>query len=366
MRQKLTVIAVLVLLVLLSVLYVGLDQGGPAETPEGPLHLIVEFLSGNTSAFDFLLTNITPLLASGDTIDLYDLTQGRLAVSAAQLDQEAGQLKAALPPGVGFDANTGFIDNVQSLADEISGTFTSIGATYEPDGVTAPGTYNFSTCLAYFQALTQIAYGAGVASMAYPTGDPLLTPSLQPYGWNYGEIAATVDFETIETQRYALQAINDSGIWSVALQTLVSQFHGAGQPLSKLYVQVSLGNDNHDTGTDPAVALRAIQMAQAAGIDNVYLWTGLGYSSWLEEVIAGLNRTAGGPEPLLAMPAAEYRPGWGPGGGPWMTAESGSGMSLRRGRGDARHRAALPEELAAVRAGLSRLSQRPAGARPAR
>ncbi len=103
------------------------------------------------------------------------------------------------------------------------------------------------------------------------------------------------DLVWIETQEYARLAVNDSSVWTSALTKLIAQFQGAGEPLSKLAVQVTLGNDNHGTGTDPAVALTAIQTAAAMGIQNIYLWTAQGAESGLGTLITSLDRNPAPP-----------------------------------------------------------------------
>ncbi len=200
-----------------------------------------------------------------------------------------------MPSGVVIDAGTGLAKNVQKLAAPRPNAVQGIAATYEPIGATAPGTYTFAACLKYFTQVNQIDHAAGLTSIAYPTGHPLLTSSLQSYGWNYGDIAQVTDLVWIETQEYARLAVNDSSVWTSALAKLISQFQGAGEPLSKLAVQVTLGNDNHGTGTDPAVALTAIQTAAAMGIQNIYLWTAQGAESGLGTLITSLDRNPAPP-----------------------------------------------------------------------
>jgi hypothetical protein len=290
MSAKLVAVTILVLVVLAAILYAGVQQISVAQAQSKGPHLIVEFLAGNQPAFQYVLTSVAPGLFPGDTIDLYDLSNLQAQVPASTLNSEASQLAAAAPAGVSIVAHTGLIPNVQSLASGISSQFSGVAATYEPEGATGEGTYSPSVALQYFQNLTTVAHGAGFQSIAYPTGDPLLNNVGAT--WNYGTFAAAVDQEWVETQQYAIQAVNDSAVWSNALSALIAQFNGAGQPLSKLAVQITLGNDNHGTGNDPAVALKAISMAVAAGISHIYLWTGVGYNSWLGQTISGLNRTA--------------------------------------------------------------------------
>ena len=282
---------------------VTLNQSGTA--PASP-HLVVEYLSGNSRQFN-MVTNITPLLRPGDTVDLYDFVgpTGALPVPPARLNQEATQLEALLPSGITLDVNTGLPANIHTVATGISNQFSSVAATYEPvNGATWEiPTYNFATALGYFQNLTSIAHASGFSSNAYPTAGPLLQSGLQKYGWNYGQIAAAVDLEWIETQQYAIQAINDSAVWSQALSKLVSQFSGAGQPLSKLAIQITLGNNGHGTGTDPATAFVAIRTAVAMGIQNIYLWTAPGYESELATLLHSINRSMPvAPPPTFSTP----------------------------------------------------------------
>ncbi|MGI0155961.1 MAG: InlB B-repeat-containing protein, partial [Thermoplasmata archaeon] len=253
----------------------------------------MELLASDPVEFQNVFGNVVPQLQPGDTIDLYDYSHRALGTSTSHLNQEGAQFRSVLPAGVGLDANTGLIPNVQSLSNGISGDFSSIAATYEPAGATAPGTYDFSVCLSYFGSLAQIDSAGGLSSVAYPTGDPLLAPGLQTYGWNYGEIAQVTDQVWVETQQYAMEAVVDPSVWTTALSTLIAQFHGAGEPLSKLAVQVSLGNDNHGTGTDPATALVAIETAVAMGISNIYIWTAQGYESYLLTLLSNLHRGGG-------------------------------------------------------------------------
>jgi hypothetical protein len=254
-------------------------------------HLIVEFLSGDPAGFNYVLNSIAPHLLPGDYVNIYDFAPC-CAINPPLVGAEASQLRAVVPSGVTLTANTGLISNVQQMAAAKPTDVTGIAATYEPDGATAPGTYNFTACLDYFSQVNQIDHAAGLTSIAYPTGHPLLTQRLQSYGWNYGEIAQLTDLVWVETQEYARQAVNDSSVWTSAVAKLIAQFQGAGEPLSKLALQVSLGNDGHGTGTDPAVALVAIKMAVAMGIQNIYLWTSQGYESNLGTLITSLDRSS--------------------------------------------------------------------------
>ena len=63
-----------------------------------------------------------------------------------------------------------------------------------------------------------------------------------------------------------------------------------GQTLSKLGVQVTLGNDGHGTGTDPATALAAAKVVAANGIPNLYIWTAIGAEAELATLLASLGR----------------------------------------------------------------------------
>ncbi len=299
-------VALVVALVCMTVAVTGArpsfaQTAAPASTPShGPAlsaasgaapHLIVEFLSSDSTMYNYVLSTIAPHLLPGDYINIYDFSPC-CAINPAKVGSEGTALRAVVPAGVTVTANTGLISNVQQMASAKPSNVPGLAATYEPDGATAPGTYDFSALLSYFTQVNQIDHAAGLTSIAYPTGHPLLTSSLQSYGWNYGDIAQVTDLVWIETQEYARLAVNDSSVWTSALTKLISQFQGAGEPLSKLAVQVTLGNDNHGTGTDPAVALTAIQTAAAMGIQNIYLWTAQGAESGLGTLITSLDRSS--------------------------------------------------------------------------
>ena len=296
----------------------GPIPGAPSHNPETgaapsvsispPPHLIVELLSGDTTAVNNLLTNVVPLLEAGDTVDLYDYSSGCrcVGVSPPRLDTVATQLLAALPSGVSLDVNTGLIPNVKIVANGISNQFSSVAATYEPvKGATGESSYSFTAALAYFSQVNQIDHAAGFASVAYPTGGPLLDPGLKSYAWNYGEIAQVTDKVWVETQQYSVDAVTDPSVWVSALSTLIAQFNGTGEPLSKLAVQITLGNNGHGTGTDPATALVAIRTAVAMGIQNVYLWTAPGYESDLTTFLHSFSRSPPPPTRYLVSGAVD-------------------------------------------------------------
>ncbi len=275
------------------------ESGLPVSTPTpngsgGGLHLVVEALASNTSEVQNVIS-LASYLRPGDTVDLYDYALG-LTPNPSLVNEVASEVRAVVPAGVNVTAHTGLVGNVRTLASGSASSVQGLAATYEPQGATAPGTYNFSACLKNFSEDAKIAHTAGLLAIAYPTGAPLLGTSLQSYGWNYGRIAQVTDRVWVETQQYAMEAVNDSTVWTTALSTLESQFRGAGEPLSKLAVQVTLGNDNHGTGTDPAIAAVAIRDAVAAGLDNVYIWTALGANGELATLLADLNRTSSAPQ----------------------------------------------------------------------
>ena len=257
------------------------------STSEPAPHLIVELLATDKTQLQ-TVNSLAPKLLPGDDVDIYDFPRA-FAINTSLVDRVAAELRANLSAGVNLSVNTGLEKNVATMAPAVVGYVQGIAATYEPgpSGATAPGTYNFSACLANFSKDTAVAHAAGLESIAYPTGVPLLNPFLQSYGWNYGRIAQITDQVWVETQEYATDAAN----WSSALSKLIAQFQGAHEPLSKLAVQVTLGKTPNATYSDPATAVVAIRAAVAAGIDHVYVWTAEGYEADLIALLHDLNRS---------------------------------------------------------------------------
>jgi hypothetical protein len=298
----------------------------PADSP-APLsadaqlspHLIIEFLSSDSAQFNFIRESIAPHLLAGDFIDIYDYSSC-CGINPTLVGQEAADLRAAAPSGVTIVAHTGLVDNVQQMAAAKPTDVAALAATYEPEGATEPGSYNFSELMSYFSSVNQIDQGSGLTSVAYPTGHPLLAQGLQSYGWNYGDIARETDLVWVETQEWAMDAVNDSSVWTSAVAKLISQFNDAGEPLSKLAVQVSIGNNLHGTGTDPAVALQAINTAVAMGIQNIYIWTAEGDESGLGTLFSSLHHTT--TEHSVTFTEAGL-----PSGTPWSVTFDGSNGS---------------------------------------
>jgi hypothetical protein len=258
-----------------------------AAADTAALNLVVETLSADPPSVQNVLQNAIPHLRAGDSVLVYHLVRGT-PINVPKINQVGAELEPHLPAGVDLVVGSGLIRNVQLLADGMSTSFSGISATYEPGGATGGGDYSVTALLDYFKQVASIARGAGRTAIAYPTGHPLLR--LPAAKWDYGAIAELVDLVQVETQEYAISAISDPAIWESALEKLTSQFAAHSQPLSKLAVQVTLGDDNHGTGTTPQVAIAAAKAAQAKGIPSLYVWTAIGAEAQLRSLLVELGR----------------------------------------------------------------------------
>lgn len=266
------------------------DQPQSPPTPTAPaassLHLVIETLT-NATLFQNVLKNVAPKLHAGDLVLIYHQAPSS-PPDPAEFNQLAAELKPHLPVGVQLVGSAGQIPNVKILAAGLSKDFWAIAADYEPGGATGGGDYSTAALLAYFGQVASICRAAGFQAIAYPTGHPILHTPAEP--WDYGAVAELVDGIWVETQEYAIDAIKTPAIWRYALNKLIVQLAQHGQTLSKLGVQVTLGNDGHGTGTDPATALAAAKVVAANGIPNLYIWTAIGAEAELATLLASLGR----------------------------------------------------------------------------
>ena len=145
----------------------------------------------------------------------------------------------------------------------------------------------FQDAVNNFTALATAAHAKGVKSYAYPTGRPLLEPSLQQYNWDYSKLPS--DAVWIETQTYVKNGATGVQGYEAAFQKLATQF--AGQ-LDRLRIQVSLGDGGN--GTTPATAIAAFKYASTLGINHWYLEFTLTQVAYLEETLKGLVGSVGG------------------------------------------------------------------------
>ncbi len=246
--------------------------------------LVVDVNSGDSTAISYITQNVAPRLVSGDTLDI--TVDPSITITSAKISQVntlAKQLAAAAPGGVRIADHTGYIPQIGALANGSASPIYGVAATYEPVGATSglPGTQAFGD--SYFSETHNLTQAKGLASIAYPTGSHILrtTPL-----WNYGEYASHVGQEWVETQEYCYASTSS---FASAVQTMIGQFQQAGQPLSKLAVQVSIGGNKTNFVT-PTAAVACVNAALAEGITSIYLWTEGGYESWLGTTIADLQR----------------------------------------------------------------------------
>lgn len=281
-----------VLLVVLVWVYVVPHPGGNGPclancpTDKG-IHVVTQVYTGFDSAEQqSVLTKWPQYLRSGDSVEIYSNSVDSTNLGA--INSLAGDLTRSEPSGVSVGINTICPASAANAAADPSRDVSFVAMTQEPAGANANmgcgGVYSQQAVVSEFSQLASETHANGKQAIAYPTGNMLL--NLVQYGWDYGGFASAVDRINVETQQYA----NSSSEWSQALGKLVGEFKNADQPLSKLGVQITLGNDNHGTGIySVSQAVADVNAAKADGISGIYLWVANGAESLGLEVLQALR-----------------------------------------------------------------------------
>jgi hypothetical protein len=283
--------AVVTVLVLLAAAVVVVDIGGnaacdrplgtfppcagaTAAPPPPPLNstpLVIAPQGLNSASINAIANQFAPYLIPNDTIMLSSgAPQNNSTPNISDLNQRLSELVPSLPAGIHFEARTAGLSSVNSLVTGgLSPSFEGVVYDYEP-GFEPEFTLNFSATLANFATFAQSCHHAGFAAYGYPTSLPLWLSSYRPYGWNYGELAATTGVNALQVQ---LQGAAHSSLttWETALEDLVGQYAGYGLPASAISVQLTLavGDPNNIT---VSAAYAAYQFAVAHGVGQIVLW----------------------------------------------------------------------------------------------
>ncbi|MGC2788729.1 MAG: hypothetical protein WA547_01570 [Thermoplasmata archaeon] len=264
-------------------------------------HLIVNVQVTNSGEVNYALNSVAGVLRPGDTIDLTHDGHNPVTSSVlSQINQVAAEFAHVAPVGVVISGHTFYMGQIGALANGSSAPISEIVSTLEPNGATRGLSYTFGAALSYFEEATALAHAQGLQSVGYPTSGFLPEGGEASYDWNYGQLASKVDQMWVEMQGFAYNnGQYGTSAFSQALSSLVDQVNGSGQPLSKVAIQLILGDTPGLLGVDATQALADIAIALAAGISTIDLWMESGYESYLGATIEGLGRSS--PTPTVTF-----------------------------------------------------------------
>ncbi len=242
---------------------------------------------------------VAPYLQPGDTVyvggelgntwTLADENKWQTEMSSCTPDFTGCQ---ALPSGISY-VGQNFILEPAVAHGGFNSNFSGITSDWEPQ-LGTQFTFNWTSTLAYFAQWASEAHSVGLQAHAYPTGQGLANFTI-PYGWNYAEMATLGGSDYVDAETQGAASCANMGTWLYTIQKLDNQFHALGISLSKLTIQISLGDGCWDggsqNGTNVTFAVSAVKAAEILGNTRFQLWWGGADSSWLGQVLQDLGRT---------------------------------------------------------------------------
>jgi hypothetical protein len=145
-----------------------------------------------------------------------------------------------------------------NLARVVAGTVGAAGFSYDYEPDPAIPEFNWDTNLTTANFTRAQSLGATLAS---PTGRPILEAGLAQYGWDYRKLLAGFrSASLIQTQTWLRQ-----GRFTEALTKLQGHGHGAW-----FVPEISIGSDTN--GVPVATGIAATQAAQSLGLTAVFVW----------------------------------------------------------------------------------------------
>ncbi len=310
-------------IILVLLLTGGVAPGHAEATPAVGSSLAITVEAYNTAQVEYLASSaVAPLLQPGDTV--YVGGEGNNSGTASDENAWQSQLAACAPSFAGcvpLPAGVSYVGQSPALETGVAhggldAGFAGVSADYEPD-IGAAFNWSFSYSLNWIATHAAQAHADGLAFHAYPTGQGLGYKGTQN-GWNYAQFVTVSGADYVDAQTQGYASCGNMSSWDGAIRTLDGQFAAAGVPLSRLTIQLSLGDGCWDgspwNGVDPGFAVRAIQDAQALGNTRFFLWWQLSNETWLPQVLGNVTSSSTGADPTPgADPAA---PGPAGGGGP--------------------------------------------------
>ncbi len=242
----------------------------------------------NDAGLEQAVTTLKPHLR---TKDRFIVVSGNIdaRVDTAWVNRAALELRQHYPATPIYGAPRG-LANIAPAARELGPTINALVYIYEPNFPNQPEfSWDFDTTLARFGEAGERTRGGGFRAVGKPTGRPLLQESLQSYGWDYGELATTVDELFIQTQTYCKQG---AAAFADALDELRQQY-GAHAGAPTWIPQVTIDPDAPN-GTSVAQARACLAEAGARGVSGAVLWWSPPFAGRAASFIAALN-AAGSP-----------------------------------------------------------------------
>jgi hypothetical protein len=291
-RHRLLIIVGAIVVVVLVILLVGVtvdNWGRPAPSAlPTPLPTLAITFDANTSAeVTTLLTTIRPYVLPGDSFDLVSGSPESSPLSVTNVNHWAAELRETFPSATIY-AHTAGISNYGTLSAGVRGNVTGVLYDYEPT-FEPEFTYNFSSTLSNFQNVSAAARAAGVESVGYPIGRPILGAEVEDYRWNYAVLAGAVDRLVIQTQYYCKVGPTT---FATAVSTVLDQYAAADVSPAPTF-QVTIGNATTSlpNGVTAAPAYDCAQELTSLGLHTLYVWWDEGAASELVQFLQDIGRT---------------------------------------------------------------------------
>ena len=227
----------------------------------------ITFAANSTAEVEELIAD-HGYIGPGDSFDLVSGNPQRSdPINVSSINAWATMLRATYP-GAAIYAHTAGLANYALLAEGATTTISGLFYDYEP-GYETEFTTNFTRTLANFENATKIAHAHGFESIAYPTGKGLADyPGYSE--WDYAEVAAEVDGEVIQSQRYCeFGTASFAANVSAGLREFV-----ASEGIRLPTFQITIGPRTNGTGwaVRPAAAYDCARVLAEDDQHTLYLW----------------------------------------------------------------------------------------------
>lgn len=235
----------------------------------------------NDAGLSHAVTTLEPHLRDDDR---FMIVSGNSTgeVDPAFINRAALALRTAYPNTPIYAATSG-LSNVVRAARQVGPTVAAVVYIYEPNFPNQPEfSWDFGTTLEQFREVKTRSGDRKI--IGKPTGRPLLQPSLQDYGWDYGELATTVDELFIQTQTYCKEG---SAAFGEAVDEVIAQY-GVRVNVLPWVPQITVDPDAPN-GTGVAQAQACVAEAQQRGVSGVVLWWSPEFVGRAVSFIAALN-----------------------------------------------------------------------------
>ncbi len=235
---------------------------GPVSKLPASAQLSFIFPVFNNSLVQNFTTTLRPYIRDND---IFQVGSRAVPPNMSFMNDAIGKLKAAFPYNEIRGDTANGLENLHTISSQILPSVGMINYNYEGGETFDPlFTTDFKGTLSYLQNASSIIRSYGKKSSVSPAGGPLLDNP--EYGWNYGTIGSSVDFQEIQTQRYCLRSV---AAFQSALNTLLAQYSGK---VSNWAPQITVAPLTQPNGVFPEDARLCTQLVTNAKIPSLVVW----------------------------------------------------------------------------------------------